>query len=149
MPYAERELAHQEITMPRRDALKVLGAGLLAAGGATLWRRDASAAPALRYTPEKNAKLRLLRWKRFVQGDEDQWLASTHRFTELTGVAVQVESVSLEDLTPKASMSANIGAGPDLVMGSYGQPQLYPDKCLDLTELATYLGEKYGGWYDA
>src|SRR5690242_13390948 len=59
MPYAERELAHQEITMPRRDALKVLGAGLLAAGGATLWRRDASAAPALRYTPEKNAKLRL------------------------------------------------------------------------------------------
>ena len=39
--------------------------------------------------------------------------------------------------------------GPDIVMGSYGQPQLYPDKCLDLTELANYLGDKYGGWYDA
>jgi multiple sugar transport system substrate-binding protein len=27
-------------------------------------------------------------------------------------------------------------------------PQLYPDRCLDVTELAGYLGKKYGGWYD-
>jgi multiple sugar transport system substrate-binding protein len=105
--------------------------------------------PVLRYSPEKDARLRLLRWKRFVQGDEDQWLANTRQFTELTGVPVQVESVSLEDLAPKAAMSANLGAGPDMVMGSYGQPQLYPDKCLDVSELANYLAEKYGGWYDA
>ncbi len=108
-----------------------------------------AAAPELRYPPEKGAQLRFLRWKRFVQGDEDQWLANTRKFTEQTGVPVQVESVSLEDLPSKAAMAANVGAGPDIVMGSYGQPQLYPDKCLDLTELANYLGDKYGGWYDS
>ena len=136
--------------MARRDALKALGAGVLAASGAwMLGRNAAAAAPELRYPPEKGAQLRFLRWKRFVQGDEDQWLASTRKFTEQTGVPVQVESVSLEDLPSKAAMAANVGAGPDIVMGSYGQPQLYPDKCLDLTELANYLADKYGGWYDA
>jgi multiple sugar transport system substrate-binding protein len=136
--------------MARRDVLKALGAGVLAASGVPLPGRDAAAAaPALRYPPEKGAQLRLLRWKRFVQGDEDQWLASTRRFTQQTGVAVQVESVSLEDLPSKAAMAANVGAGPDIVMGSYGQPQLYPGKCLDLTELAEDLAARYGGWYDA
>jgi multiple sugar transport system substrate-binding protein len=136
--------------MARRDALKVLGAGVLAASGARILGRNAAAAtPELRYPPEKGAQLRFLRWKRFVQGDEDQWLASTRKFTEQTGVRVQVESVSLEDLPSKAAMAANVGAGPDIVMGGYGQPQLYPDKCLDLTELANYLAAKYGGWYDS
>jgi multiple sugar transport system substrate-binding protein len=136
--------------MARRDALKALGAGALAASGALMLRRSARAAtPELRYAPEKGAQLRFLRWKRFVQGDEDQWLANTLKFTERTGVPVQVESVSLEDLPSKAAMAANVGAGPDIVMGGYGQPQLYPDKCLDLTELAHYLGNKYGGWYDS
>jgi multiple sugar transport system substrate-binding protein len=134
----------------RRDALKALGAGALAAGGALMLGRGANpATPELRYAPEKGAQLRFLRWKRFVQGDEDQWLANTRKFTEQTGVPVQVESVSLEDIPSKAAMAANVGGGPDIVMGSYGQPQLYPDKCLDLTELANYLGNKYGGWYDA
>ena len=30
-------------------------------------------------TPEKGAKLRVLRWKRFVQGDEDVWAAEHRR----------------------------------------------------------------------
>jgi multiple sugar transport system substrate-binding protein len=136
--------------MSRREALKALGAGALVAGCAWMPGRNAAAArPELRYPPERGAQLRFLRWKRFVQGDEDQWLASTAKFTAQTGVPVRVESVSLEDLPSKAAMAANVGAGPDIVMGSYGQPQLYPAKCLDLSELASYLGDKYGGWYDS
>ena len=27
-------------------------------------------------------------------------------------------------------------------------PHLYPDKLVDLTDVADYLGKKYGGWYD-
>ena len=136
--------------MGRREALKALGAGALAASGALMLGQSARAAtPEFRYPPERGAQLRFLRWKRFVQGDEDQWLANTRKFTEQTGVTVQVESVNLEDLPSKAAMAANVGTGPDIVMGGFGQPQLYPDKCLDLTELANYLADKYGGWYDA
>ena len=44
--------------MARRDALKAIGAGILAAGSAALLRGGAQAATSLRYTPEKGAQLR-------------------------------------------------------------------------------------------
>ena len=132
----------------RRDALKALGlAALAASGGMTLRQRIAGAAET-RYPLEQGAQLKVLRWKRFVQGDEDLWIANTRKFTEQTGVPVQVESVNGEDLRPKGAMAASVGAGPDIIMGAPDMPQLYPDKCVDLTDVAGYLGQKYGGWYD-
>jgi multiple sugar transport system substrate-binding protein len=133
----------------RRDALKTLGAAGMALGAATLFPLRAGAAADLRYKPEKGASLKVMRWKRFVQGDEDLWLANSRKFTELTGVPVTVESVAGEDVRSKAAMSANVGAGPDVVLGFADMPHLYPDKCLDVTELAEYLGQKYGGWYES
>jgi multiple sugar transport system substrate-binding protein len=130
----------------RRDALRALGAAGLAASGGTLLT-PAHAAD-LKYAAEKGAELRVLRWKRFVQGEEDQWLANTRKFTELTGVRVRVDSENFEDIRPKAAVAANVGSGPDIVLGWYDDPHLYADKVLDLTELADYLGAKYGGWYD-
>ena len=62
----------------------------LAAGaalGAPMLAREAQAQE-LSFKPEPGAKLRVLRWKRFVQGDEDQWVANTQKFTEKTGVEV-------------------------------------------------------------
>ncbi len=62
----------------RRNFLKI-SAGL-AAGAATgkVLAQDKKAAakpaagvPTLDLKPEKGAKLRVLRWKRFIQGDED------------------------------------------------------------------------------
>jgi multiple sugar transport system substrate-binding protein len=111
-------------------------------------RRATSALPELKFQPEKGAALKMLRWKRYVQGDEDQWLANTRKFFELTGVTVDIEGVGPGETQVKAAMAASVGAGPDIVFGGYDMPQLYPDKCVDLTELAQYLGEKYGGWYD-
>jgi multiple sugar transport system substrate-binding protein len=130
----------------RRDALKAIGAAGLAASSGTL-PLTAEAAD-LKYTPEKGAELRVLRWKRFVQGEEDQWMANTRKFTELTGIKVRVDSESFEDIRPKAAVAANVGSGPDIVLGWYDDPQLYADKVLDVSELAEYLGKKYGGWYD-
>ena len=114
--------------MVRRDALKALGAGALAASGAWMLGSNAGAAtPQLRYAPEKGAQLKFLRWKTFVQSDEDQWLANTRRFTEQTGVRSRSKTSAREEIPSKAEMAANVGAGPDLVIGSYGHPQLYPD----------------------
>ena len=83
-----------------------------------------------------------------MQGDEDQWLANTRKFTEKTGIEVRVDSENFEDIRPKAAVAANVGSGPDIVLGWYDDPHQYPDKLVDLTDLANYLGDKYGGWYD-
>jgi len=50
----------------RRDALKALGAATIAASGAMLPGLKMAEAADLRYAPEKDATLKVLRWKRFV-----------------------------------------------------------------------------------
>ncbi|HYL18346.1 MAG TPA: ABC transporter substrate-binding protein, partial [Burkholderiales bacterium] len=131
----------------RRSVLRAFGAALGSSVAAALHPQHGLAAD-LRYQPEKGAQLKLLRWKRFVQGDEDAFTANTRKFTEQTGVPVQIESINTEEVRPKGALAASVGAGPDMVMGFPDMPQLYPDRCLDVTELAGYLGKKYGGWYD-
>ena len=137
--------------MNRYTRRRFLAAGTAAAAAgavpALLTSTPAPAAPVM-FEPEKGATLRVLRWKRFVQGDEDQFLANTRRFTELTGVQVRVDSENFEELRPKAAVAANVGAGPDIIICTDEQPQLYPDKLLDVSDLARYLGEKYGGWFE-
>lgn len=131
----------------RRDFLKstatVAAVSALGIGG-----NAGAAMPTLTYKPEDGAKLRVLRWRRFVQGDEDAWMANTKKFTEKTGIEVKVDNEGFEDIRPKAAVAARVGVGPDIILGWFDDPQQYPDKLVDVSDLANYLGEKYGGWYD-
>ena len=134
------------MTISRRDML--LGtAGLAAAGAAGGLVTPAFAQAAPKYTPEKGASLRLLRWSPFVKGDEDAWIANTKKFTEKTGVEVRIDKESWEDIRPKAAVAANVGSGPDIMLVWFDDAHQYPDKLLDVSELANDLGKRYGGWY--
>ncbi|MDO9414131.1 MAG: ABC transporter substrate-binding protein [Pseudolabrys sp.] len=103
----------------------------------------AQAAP---WKPEKGAKLSMLRWKYFVQAEDDAFVKMIAAFTKATGVNVDISRESYEDVQPKASVAANTGTGPDLFWGLYSLPHLFPQKCMDVTDVADYLGKKYGGW---
>ena len=130
----------------RRDTLKTLGA-VAAASAAPAMLLPSPASAAYDVKPEKGASIRLMRWRRFIQGDEDQWLANTAKFTQLTGVKVRVDNEGFEDVRPKAAMAANVGSGPDIVLGWMDDPHLFRNRLIDLTDLAQYLGGQYGGWY--
>ena len=135
----------------RRDFLKAsagVAAGAALGTGSSLIATEA-AAQQFKLTPEKGAKLRVLRWKRFVQGDEEVWMANTKKFTALTGIEVRVDSEGWEDVRPKAAVAANVGSGPDIIISTMEDAHQYPDKLVDVSDLATYLGAKYGGWYDS
>jgi len=135
----------------RRDFLKAtagVAVGSALPAGSALFAGDALAQQ-YKVVPEKGAKLRVLRWKRFVQGDEDAWAANTKKFTEQTGIDVRIDAEGWEDVRPKAAVAANVGSGPDIIIGTYEDAHQYPDKLVDVTDLANYLGNKYGGWYDA
>ncbi len=95
---------------------------------------------------EPGATLRMLRPVRFVQPDEDVFRANCARFTQQTGVQVRVDFVGWEDITQQTAVTANTGAGPDLIIAFDQAPHIYTDKIVDLTDIATYLGTKYGGW---
>ena len=112
-------------------------------GWAKAWAQAAS------WKPEAGAQLSMLRWKYFVQSEDDAFIALLDAFTKATGVKVAVSRESYEDVQPKASVAANTGTGPDLFWGLYSLPHLFPQKCLDVSDVATYLGGKYGGWTDS
>src|SRR3546814_17326252 len=78
-----------------------------------------AAGPTLEYKPEEGAELRVLRWRRFVQGEEDQWMANTKKFTEQTGVKVRVDHEGFENIRPKAAVADRVGSGHDVIVGWY------------------------------
>src|SRR5262249_60041383 len=132
-----------------RRAVMKGGTALAATGGlacsgllewAKVWAQEAP------WKPENGAQLSLMRWKRFIQAEEDAFVELVANFTKATGVKVNVTNESLDDVQPKASVAANTGSGPDLFWGLYSLPHLFPQKCVDLTDVADYLGKKYGGW---
>ncbi len=129
----------------RRKLLAGAGAaGLLTGSGLHDWAKAwAQSAP---WKPEANASLQLLRWKRFIQVEEDAFMRLVDAFTKATGVKVNVINESLDDVQPKASVAANTNQGPDLFWGLYSLPHLFPQKCVDVSDVADYLGKKYGGW---
>ena len=126
------------------------GAAAAAVGGAgALLAAPAVHAQTLTIKPEKDAKLRVLRWSRFVQGDIDAYMVNVKKFTDKTGIEVRVDNEGWEDVRPKAAVAANTGAGPDIILSTNDDANLYPEKLLDVTDVAEYLGKKYGGWYPA
>ena len=84
-----------------------------------------------------------------MQAEDDKFVELMQAFTQATGVDVTINRESYEDVQPKASVAANTGAGPDLFWGLYSLPHLFPDKVLDMSDVADYLGKKYGGWVDS
>ena len=63
----------------RRDTLKTLGTVAAVSAVPTLLLPSRALA-AFEVKPEKGASIRMMRWRRFIQGDEDQWLANTAKF---------------------------------------------------------------------
>jgi multiple sugar transport system substrate-binding protein len=133
----------------RREFLQASGGLALASALAGCSRSSATpqAQPGTGFAPEAGAHLRVLRWSRFVQGDMDTYLANTKRFTEQTGIEVHVDSEGWEDVRPKAAVAANAGGGPDIILSTNDDANLYADKLLDVTDLCEYLAHKYGGFY--
>ncbi|MBW2308192.1 MAG: extracellular solute-binding protein [Deltaproteobacteria bacterium] len=135
----------------RRDFLKTTGAGLAGAGllSGSLSKLAGKAHAAVSppdLAVEKDAVLRVLRWSPFVGSDKKYWEINTKKWEKATGRKVITEYLSWEDVRPKAAMEASVGAGHDIVLGWHDDPHLYPDKLLDVTDVAEYLGAKYGGW---
>jgi len=130
----------------RRDLFKI-GAG--AAAGGALGLPGSAAAQATEWTikPEKGAKLRIMRPSKFVQGDETLFIENTKKYQQQTGIEVKIDFEGWEDLVPKTAVSANVGKGADVVYGWHDLAHQFPEKLVPLTDVATYLSNKYEGFY--
>ena len=129
-----------------------LGAGALAAGsllGACGGSSASAGAPkAVKSSGiEKGASLKLLRWSAFVDADKTYWLQHTSDFTQKTGVPVSIDWETWTDVQPKAATAAHVGSGPDLAIAFYDTAQQFPDKLVDLTDVANTISSQAGAWF--
>src|SRR5215475_14385916 len=136
----------------RRDSLR-LGAGAVAASSLLRARSGFTQIPtkdveAPDIKPEKGASIRVMRPSKFVAGDQALWDENTQKFVQATGVQVKNEYEAWEDLRAKTAVAANTGSGPDIVLGWLDDALQFPDKLVDLSEVANYIGEKHGGWWE-
>jgi len=137
----------------RRDSLKLgamaLGAAALPAGSALADVNDVPTANAkpLDYKLEAGAALHVLRPAKFVDPDQKYWDINTKKYTQATGIEVKTDYLSWEEMRPQEAVTANTGAGPDIIIGFSSDPQIYASKIREMTDLADYLGAKYGGWF--
>ena len=142
------------MSISRRESLALASASIAVSAIPVIGARAAVAdvptadVKPLDYKLEQGAELRVLRPAKFIDPDEVYWRANTKKYTEATGVPVRVDFVSWEDIRPQTAVVANTGAGPDIVIGFSSDPQIYASKIADMTDLADYLGAKYGGWQE-
>ena len=133
----------------RRQAL-ALGAGLAATATVPARAAVETADVAPPNLPrESGASLRVLRPAKFVDPDEAVFTANSKRFSDQTGIPVRVDYLAWDNMPAQVAVVANTGAGPDVICGFGPDPQIYADKVVDVTDVADYLGKKYGGWYRA
>jgi len=130
--------------MTRRQALGLAAAALAAREAAAAIPTRPAEAP--RLPIENGASLRVLRPARFVEPDEVIFRENAQKFAQSTGVQVRVDFVSWEDLRAQTAVASNTGSGPDIVIGWGEDPAIYADKLVELSDIAEYLGGKYGGW---
>ena len=93
----------------RRDILKTgIGISTGMFGGTSLLNWAQAWADQIPFQPETGAKLRVLRFQRFVESEDIQFEKNLVTFTETTGIPIQLEKEWLDDIQPKASVAANV-----------------------------------------
>jgi multiple sugar transport system substrate-binding protein len=133
----------QQIT---RRATLALGAASLATSAQAQGGVPRADIPPPAQPIEPGAALRVIRPARFIDADEIIFRENASRFSERHNVPVRTDFVGWEDIRSQTAVIANTGSGPDIVIGWGDDPHVYADKLFDLSELANYLGRRYGGW---
>ena len=125
----------------------LLASSAAALAGPTLLDRTRAWAQQSPFEPEKDAKLVLLRGATFLPAEGETTAAHVAAFAHATGTEVQIVNVNQDDLVSKMALASQVGSGPDMIWTQNTMAHLFPDKLVDVTDVADYLGGKYGGWY--
>jgi multiple sugar transport system substrate-binding protein len=81
----------------------------------------------------------------------DQYIKTTlaEAYEKETGVRIVYEVTAVGSLPTRISTITETGTGADITMNGLLGVIQFGDKYLDVTDLATQIGDKNGGWYEA
>jgi multiple sugar transport system substrate-binding protein len=70
-------------------------------------------------------------------------------YEKLTGIKVNYEPVSVGSLLTRLTTVVETKSGPEISQTGFNWPWLFDQSLVDVTDLATDVGRKLGGWYDS
>ncbi|MGY2904678.1 extracellular solute-binding protein [Bradyrhizobium sp. URHC0002] len=127
-------------TVTRRNVLKA-GTPLLG-GMAGILATDRAPAFA------QGTTLQWLRWNDFVPASDELLRKEVLPAAERAlGIKINLETVNGNDLQPRITSAIQSGAGPDIIMLLNNHPQIYSESVVDLSDIATGVGQAEGGYY--
>jgi len=121
----------------RRDFLTVTALGAAAALGP----RRAVAAP---------KSMSVLHESSFIKPFDDFFVQKlAPEYEKLTGIKVNYEPVSVGSLLTRTTTVAETRSGPEITAIGLNTAWLFDQSFVDVTDIATDVGKKLGGWYDS
>jgi multiple sugar transport system substrate-binding protein len=119
--------------MSRRTLVKAAGMGAAAAAGLGLFGGKAPL-----FAQER--KLHIVQLYSFAPATDEQLKAIAAEFGKAAGATVAIEFVGTNDVLPKTIASVESGGGPDMVLLTWNQAQLFGDSFADLGEVVQAPG---------
>ncbi len=121
----------------RRDFLTVTAL----AAAAALGPRRAVAAP---------KSMSVLHESSFIKPFDDFFVQKlAPEYEKLTGIKVNYEPVSVGSLLTRTTTVAETRSGPEITAIGLNTAWLFDQSFVDVTDIATDVGKKLGGWYDS
>jgi multiple sugar transport system substrate-binding protein len=120
----------------RRDFVKIIGAGAIAAGGPAFLFPERAAA--------QQKTLKILQWSHFVPAWDD-WFNKTYtvQWGQKNNTQVIVDNINLTQLNARAASEVQAKKGHDLFM-FLSPPAAYEDQVLDMTNVYSAVEKKWG-----
>jgi multiple sugar transport system substrate-binding protein len=125
-------------TLTRRDFLK--GGGVAAAGMAGILA--AGRPPAF----AQQRELTILTWSHFVPVSDKELKRQCDEFAKLNNIKVRLDTIAHLQLATKRAAEAQSRSGHDMIMMYAADPDLYFEHLVDVTDVASEVGPKLGGW---
>ena len=84
----------------------------------------------------------------FVLAGQERYEAQIAQWGEENGVDVSIDYAAFTDLRPESVRPSQAQSGPDIIQMWDPWPYLYQESLVDLTDIATSVGDASGGFYD-
>ncbi|MFB3916641.1 MAG: ABC transporter substrate-binding protein [Terriglobales bacterium] len=124
----------------RREFVKVTGMAAAGAGALGLFGK----APA--FAQERS--LHFLLWKNFSPPADVEIVRQGEEWGKQNKVKVRIEQINANDIPARAAASIESKQGPDIIQFFHNWQNQYAASLVDVTDIATALESKYGGYID-
>ena len=91
-------------------------------------------------------ELTILSWAHFVPVSDKELKRQCDEFAALANVKVRLDTIAHLQLATKRAAEAQSRSGHDIVLMYAADPDLYFEQLADVTDVATEVGPKLGGW---